>query len=59
MSFRHDESKLRNLIPYGGLHFELLLILQETCFLFLLLAFLGGGGSFLVWQREWTGGVSR
>lgn len=39
VSFRH-ESKLRNLMPSGSLHFELLLILQETfsvpiaCFLF-------------------------
>lgn len=43
MSFRHDESKLGNLIPYGGLHFELLLILRETCFLLPLLAFFGEG----------------
>ena len=38
MFFRH-ESKLRNLMPSGSLHFELLLILQETYFLFPLLVF--------------------
>lgn len=36
VSFRH-ESKLRNLIPSASLHFEFMLSLRETYFLFPLL----------------------